>query len=188
MTPKEIQTRINEINANYERVLAAINERREYRMKNYYDCIDDYSWGGMCDKADDLLQERCRAERDILIEQAQNDGCYYRTSMFYRLKDDNGNVADGATYGQYGEYFRINGKFVGVPKKVSTLTRKGYTLELVTRKYKCTFKSISKHGNIINKSMECVDENIVEVTQDNMPECIGELNYIDYQYNEYFNN
>jgi hypothetical protein len=187
MTPQEIQLRINEINADYEKVVASIEKRREYRMKNYLDCIDDYSWGGLCDQADNLLEDRYRTARDIRIEQVQNDGYYYRTSTFYRLRDDNGNVADGATYGQYGEYFRINGKFVGVPKKVSTLTKKGYALEKVTRTYKCTFKDISKHGNILNKSMECVEETITEVTQDNMPECIGELNYIDFQYNEYFN-
>lgn len=182
----EQQKQIQNINATFESRRAAIDERRNYRMENYYNCVDDYSFGGICDQADNQQEDRYRTERDILIEQVENNGYYYRDSSFYRLRDDNGNVANGANDGQYGPYFAINGKFIGVPKKVSTLIKKGYTLELVTRKYKCIYKGFSSKGNLMNRSMECVEETISEVTQESMPDYIGSLRYIDFQFEEYF--
>ena len=182
----EQQAQIRGINESFDSKMKSINERREYRMENYYNCVDDYSFGGLYDKADNELEDKYRIERDILIEQVENGGYYERTSSFYRLRDSEGNTADGASDGQYGSYFYINEKFVGVPKKVATLEKKGYTLELVTRKYKCIFKGFSKHGHIMNKDMELVEEIVAQVTQETMPEYIGRMSYIDYQYQTYF--
>ncbi len=184
--PAEQQAQIRSINESFESKVRSIDERRQYRMENYYNCVDDYSFGGICDKADNELEDRCRVERGILIEQVQNGGYYVRTSSFYRLRDNEGHTADGASNGQYGSYFDINGKRVGVPKKVATLEKKGYTLELVTRKYKCVFKGFSSHGNVLNKEMKCIEESVTHVTQETMPEYIGRMSYIDYQYSAYF--
>ena len=182
----EQQAKIKSINEVFESRVKSIDERRQYRMDNYYNCIDDYSFGGICDKADNELEDRYRMERDILIEQVQNGGYYVRSSSFYRLRDNEGHIAEGANCGQYGCYFNINGKFVGVPKRVATLEKKGYILELVARKYKCVFKKFSSRGNIINEAMECVEENITQITQETMPDYIGKMSYIDYQYSAYF--
>lgn len=183
MGTKEKQ--IQAIKDAFEKAMAEINERREYRMRNYYDCIDDYSFGGICDKADNELEDMLRVQRDIKIEQVENNGSYFRTSMFYRLRDNEGNVALGAKSGKWGEFFVINDKCVSVPKRLATLTRKGYRLEQVIRTYMCAFKNIM-NGHIVNKSMALIEEKVVDVTQDSMPDYIGGLPYIDWQYESYF--
>lgn len=178
------EERIAAINARYDEAVAEINKRREYRMNNYYNCVDDYSWGGICDKADNELQDRLRTERDIEIEQVKNDGYYLRHSEFYRLVDDNGNEALGTSYGRYGHYFAIGGKFVSVPKRVATLEKKGYRLERVTRQYRCVFKKFSNKGNVVNKEMSIVSETIEKV--ETMPEHIGSLSFLDWHYENDF--
>jgi len=185
METKEKQ--IQAIKDAFERAMAEINERREYRMRNYYDCIDDYSFGGICDKADNELEDMLRMQRDIKIEQVENDGFYFRTSMFYRLCDNDGNAALGTKHGQWGEFFVINDKCVSVPKRLATLTKKGYKLEQVIRTYKCELKSI-RNGHAINKSMTVIEEKVIDITQDSMPDYIGGLPYIDWQYESYFKN
>ena len=183
MKTKEEQ--IKAVNESFEKCLKEIQERREYRMKNYYDCVDDYSYGGLCDKADDEMENVLRIRRDIIIEQIENDGKVVRTSSFYRLVSNSGDVCDGAESGRYGEYFSIDGKFVGVPKKLSTLTKKGYKLFKVTRNYSCEFKNVGRYG-VQWKTMTLVNEVIEETAS--IPEYIGKLPYIDYQYDVYFNN
>lgn len=179
------EEKIKAIKMAFEKSLCEINKRREYRMKNYYDCIDDYSWGGLCDKADDELEDNLRIKRDIMIEQVENDGKIVRNSSFYRLVSNSGDVCDGARGGRYGEYFSIDDKFVGVPKKLCTLTKKGYRLYRVSRMYECTLKDVVHYG-VRWRSMKLVNETIVE--ENAVPEYIGELPYIDYQFDTYFNN
>lgn len=181
MKTKEEQ--INEINESFERSLNEIRKRREYRMKNYYDCVDDYSFGGLCDKADDELQNKLEVERDIMIEQVKNDGKVLRHSTFHRLVSNDGLFCDGIRYGKYGAYFTIGDKYIGVPKKLSTLTKKGYKLCKVSRTYECTLKEVSSNGTRW-RTMKLVNEIIEE--ENAIPECIRELPYIDYQYNMYF--
>lgn len=182
---KTKEEKINEIKESFERNMEEIRKRREYRMKNYYDCVDDYSFGGICDKADDELANKLYIKRDVMIEQVENDGKVIRNSSFFRLASNDGAFCDGARWGQYGAYFEISGKFVGVPKKLNTLTKKGYKLYKVSRTYECTFKDVGSHG-IRWSTMKLVNEIVNE--ENNMPEYIGELPYIDYQFNVYFNN
>lgn len=178
-----IEQRIQSINEWFNNAVKEINERREYRMKNYYDCVDDYSYGGLCDKADDELEDKLRTQRDILIEQAKNDGKVIRQSSFYRLVSATGSC-EGASYGEYGEYFAIDGKFVGVPKRLSTLTKKGYKLVHVERTYECVFREMGKYG-VLWKSMVLLDEKISQC--DAVPDYIGNKPSIDFQYDLYFN-
>lgn len=186
---KDKEELIKKVQDVFDKRVAEINARREYRMRNYYECVDDYSFGGICDKADNELEDIYRIERDILIEQINNDGHYYHKSSFYRLRNtNNGNVANGAFCGQYGLFFAIDGKYISLPKKVATLAKKGYILECIERTYKCVFKKISDKGNVINAQMECVDEKCTIVTQETMPEYVGRLPYYDWQYEEFFNN
>lgn len=182
MKTKEEQ--IKAVNESFEKCLKEIQERLEYRMKNYYDCVDDYSYGGICDKADDELEDKLRIKRDIIIEQIENDGKVVRKSSFYRLVSKT-DMCDGARSGRYGEYFTIDGKFVGVPKKLDTLIKKGYKLYKVSRTYECTLKEVSEHG-VKWRTMELVDEVIKE--EKTMPQYVGVFPYIDYQYDAYFNN
>lgn len=182
LTNEQIE-RINTIKANFEKSVASINERRAYRMQNYYDCVDDYSWGGLCDKADDEQENRLCIMRDILIEEAINGGYHVETLTYYQLKDNEGNLCVGARNGQWGQYFVINEKYVGVPKRVATLEKKGYILEKVTRTFHCVFKRFSNKENyILYKSIDLVDEKVERVTQDTMPTYIGEEPWVNYLY------
>lgn len=181
MKTKEEQ--IAEIEKSFAFGMSAIQERRNYRMKNYYDCVDDYSFGGLCDKADDELENRLRTTREIKIEEVMNDGKVIRQSSFYRLVSDK-SKCDGAKCGRYGEYFVIDDKIVGVPKKLSTLSKKGYKLFHIKRKYECTLKEVNKHG-VVWRRMNLISEEVTEVK--NIPNFIGELSFIDYQFETYFN-
>lgn len=178
MNEKELK--IQEINHTFEQRQKEINERREYRMKNYYDCIDDYSWGGICDQADNELEDKYRMERDILIEQVNGNGKVKRTSSFYRLVS-NSDFCDGASEGQYGQYFKIDGCFIGVPKKLATLKKKGFSLIFIERTYECSFKTINKYG-VVWKDIVLLNEKKTEVQDNTMPEWIGRKPYIDYQF------
>lgn len=175
---------IQSILDSFENGMKAIRERREYRMKNYYDCVDDYSFGGICDQADNQLQNELEITRNIRIQEVLNGGFYIRKSEFYRLSDENGNSTTGTHSGRYGDFFVINDKCVSVPKKVATLEKKGYTLEKIERTYKCTYKGFSNKGNVMCQTMEIASETITKVTE--MPDYIGNLSYIDWQYDAYF--
>ena len=181
MATKEEQ--VERINNLFSAKIEEIQKRRNYRMENYYNCVDDYSFGGLCDKADNELENRLRLERDIMIEQVMNGGKVIRESSFYRLISDT-DKCDGAQCGRYGEFFTIDGKFIGVPKKMSTLTKKGYKLFHIARTYECTLKEVNEYGAQW-QSMKIANEIITEVQY--APEFIGRLSYIDYQYETYFN-
>ena len=184
---KEQEARIAEINANFDAKVAEINKRRQYRMQNYYDCVDDYSYGGLCDKADNELEDRYRVERDILIEEVKNGGKREISSSFYRLKNQKGEVrCSGGSSGVYGQYFTADGKIIGLPKRITTLEKKGYILEKVSRVYRGKFKMITNRGNIVYKELELVSEDVERVTQDTMPTIVPQQPYVDWQYESYF--
>lgn len=48
---KEQQDKINAINKWFDNAVAELDRGRQARMENYYNCLDDYSWVGICDKA-----------------------------------------------------------------------------------------------------------------------------------------
>lgn len=183
----EQKKQIADINAWFDGCKAVVDERRNYRMENYYNCIDDYSWGGLCDKADNEYMDRLRVERDIKIEQVKNGGCYYRTSDIYRLVDGDGNQSDGCGCGEYGYYWRMNGRFVGLPKRIATLAKKGFRLERVEREFRCVIKCVTDKGNIRNQSVELMSETITEVTQDTMPSHLCE-DFLNWEYENFFIN
>ena len=184
LTTEQIE-RINAIEESFKRQMESINERRAYRAQNYYDCVDDYSWGGLCDKADNEEENRLVISKQIAIEEVKNGGYHVVNTCYYQLRDNEGNVAIGARSGQWGEYFTINGKYVGVPKRVATLEKKGYILEKVSHTYHCVYKGWSSNREyILYKSIERVSEQIERVTKDTMPSYIGNLPWVDYLYED----
>ena len=186
LTEEQLQ-KIEKINQAFQKTCEAIDERRAYRMKNYYDCIDDYSWGGPCDKADNDAENRARITRDIRIQEVIGNGRHTLHSTFYQLVDEKGNKARGANYGRYGFYFAFADKCVGVPKRVQTLTKKGYRLELVERTFSCVFKGFSRNGYLLYSDMQLLDEKTT-VVENEMPEYIAEFPFADVQYEENFAN
>jgi hypothetical protein len=143
-------------------------EANDYRWKNYYDCVDDYSVCGIMDKAEHAMETRLLRENAILIEQLLRGGYFIHKTTCLQLREiETGSVFAGANLGRYGYYFTTKeGKFVSLSKKISTFNKKGYQPEVRTRLYKCVFSHISDKGNTVCKNIELIDENI-EVINDN---------------------
>lgn len=185
---KEQQDKINAINKWFDNAVAELDRGRKARMENYYNCIDDYSWGGICDKAANQQEDMWREQKRLQIEEVMNGGYFVVETETYRIVDAEGNCSTRCGCGEYGYFFSINGKFVGLPKRLATLTKKGYTLEKVERTYHCTFKDITFEGRVHCKSMELVSEVVTPITQETMPTWLPSYDYYDYQYDSYFFN
>lgn len=159
---EEQERRIREIESRYKMQLAAINERRDYRMRNYYDCADDYSYGGLCDKVDDDMERRIETERDIRIEQIK-EGVIRRDVSHWELCDLGGNIVSGHPFtGRFGNCFLVDGKYVSIPKKMSTLERKGYKMVKRTVSFELEFGGFLSNGFVkwssIRRGCETVEE------------------------------
>lgn len=177
---------IKQINDAYKAQIAEINARRDYRMQNYLDCIDDYSVGGVCDVVDSRAAHRAEVTRDILVEQVKNGGYFMRESSEFVLLDQENNVASNNLFrGQYGLCFLTNdNRYVGVPKRSATLEKKGYKIARVDRTFKCVYGGWSDKGNLLYKSIELVSEKMVECE---MPSVVPD-NYLVWSWRKQLNN
>ena len=179
----EQKEKIIGINKSYEDMKKRHQEANDYRWKNYYDCIDDYSVCGIMDKAEQTMEERLLRENAILIEQLLRGGYFvHKTSCLQLREIETGNTYPGVNSGKFGYYFTVGkGKFVSLSKKISTFIKKGYKPEIRTRRYKCVFSHISDKGNTVCKKIELLDEIIYNVEHDGV---LAETNvftdFIDY--------
>jgi hypothetical protein len=127
--------------ASYNQKMAELQEREDYRFQNYYNCVDDYSFGSPIHAAVDSSTRR-RAEkcRDYALETLEFGFCTIVSLQSLLLNEAGEICAEGTGYGKFGSYFRLfNGGFVGVPKKASTLEAKGYTMQERKTTYKARF-------------------------------------------------
>lgn len=127
--------------ASYNQKMAELQERRDYRFKNYYNCVDDYSFGSPIHEAVDSSTRRQAEQcRDCALETLEFGFCTV-VSFQSLLIDEAGEIcAEGTGYGKFGPFFRLfNGGFVSVPKKASTLEAKGYTMQERKTTYKARF-------------------------------------------------
>lgn len=150
-TKTETPVTREQIIADYNRVIKEMNERREYRAQNYYNCIDDYSYGSPYHTAADSLTEgEARKRMELRLEMLEKGYCELLSHCDVLL-DSNGNiVAEEARSGKYGYYFKTEDGFVGLPNKISTLEKKGYSLRVRERKFKAKFiNKFSQKGNPI---------------------------------------
>ena len=155
---EEQESRIREIESWHEKELAKINERREYRMKNYYDCVDDYSYGGACDRADDAAERTIDLSRDLRIEEIK-EGVIRREISHLELVDLDGNtVSDCPFTGRFGHSFPVDGGYVGIPKKMSTLEKKGYRMVKRTVSFELRFGGFLSNGRVKWKSISRTGE------------------------------
>jgi hypothetical protein len=116
--------------AGYEKANEEMQKNADYRMQNYYNCVDDYSWGGLCDQAANELYRERKNLKDNLETQFK-EGAFVETIETSILCDMDGNViSDRIVNGKFGECWIIkNGSavsFVSVAKKQSTYNKKGY--------------------------------------------------------------
>jgi hypothetical protein len=145
----------------YESVMNRLKENEQARMDNYYNCVDDYSWGSPWHREATALAEReATVTRDLKLELLDN-GYNVITTAQSVLIDFDGNVcAEGTRYGDYGSYFTLfSGGFVSVAKKQATFEKKGFRMGVRKRTYKGIFTGkFSKKGNALYESLELVSE------------------------------
>ena len=121
---KAIELADKAYNLEMERLIEQENER----MERYYNCEDDYSWGGLCTKAN--YQQRYRAEQDHeeRIEEIVRGGFIIRTRKQNVLRSiETGEiVAQGTHEGKFGRYFITeDGRCIGMAKQLKTFENKG---------------------------------------------------------------
>ena len=134
---------IEQAQALYDSTMKGLIEDEDRRMQNYYDCIDDYSWGGLCTQANYLARDRARVALEEKIEEIVRGGFIIRTRKVNVLLDkDTGEiVAEGTHEGRYGRYFTLDdGTYVGCAKQIATFEKKGLLpyVQTITEKKLCT--------------------------------------------------
>jgi len=158
----EQQQRIQEVESWYNKELNQINERRQYRMQNYYNCVDDYSYGGLCDKADDQSERRIETTLKLRIEEIKK-GKIVREISHWELQDLAGNtVSVRPILGRFGHYFPVNGGYVNIPKRMSTVERKGYKIVKRTVTFELLFGGFLSNGCVKWKSINRTGETVTE--------------------------
>jgi hypothetical protein len=127
--------------ASYKQKMAELQERHDYRFKNYYNCVDDYSFGSPIHEAvDSSTRRQAEQVRDYSLETLEFGFCTVISLQSLLLNEAGEICAEGTGYGKFGSYFRLfNGGFVGVPKKATTLEAKGYTMQERKTTYKASF-------------------------------------------------
>jgi hypothetical protein len=131
------------------------NKNTEQRMENYFNCLDDYSWGGLCDQASSQIISLRRYLANNLATQLE-EGAFKETFKLSILQDLEGNtVSTKIVKGKFGPCWIIkvseyNANFVSVAKKADTYAKKGY--KVVTREVSVEYyytAGLSRNGKII---------------------------------------
>lgn len=143
----------------------------EQRMENYYNCIDDYSWGGLCDQA----AAQSRGLRNYLANNLAiqlEEGAFKETFKLSILQDLEGNtISTRIVNGKFGPCWIIKNSeysatFVGVAKKAATYAKKGY--KVVTREVTVEYyytAGLSRNGKIVPIS-RILSDNILDYIAD----------------------
>lgn len=158
LTSKTVESKLTSM-------IESARENSEYRMKNYYDCVDDYSWGGACDQAANQQINSIRMVLDLLKQQEANDGYIYKTITELELQTLEGKVlSNKIVKGRFGYCFVWDTdsegvKFCGLSKKQSTFEKKGFVV--VSKHYEVKIR----YNGFLTKSgyADCVVE-LINVT------------------------
>jgi len=153
----------------YESVMKRLQEQEQSRMDNYYNCVDDYSWGSPWHREATALAEReAKIKRDLNLELLDNGYNEIETYMPVLMNFDGEICAEGTMYGQYGSFFKLfSGGFVSLAKKQATFEKKGFRMYSRKRVYKGVFTGkLSKNGNAIFDNLELISEDY-ELSLDN---------------------
>lgn len=120
---------IEEARIAHDETIKRLREEEDVRIQHYYDCVDDYSWGGLCSQVNAKEQSRADFLLEERIEEIVRGGYLVKTRKVNILRDikTGESVAVGLHDGKFGPYFKTNeGKFVSYAKKVQTYEKKGY--------------------------------------------------------------
>lgn len=181
---KALEEQIKDLEARRDAEIAPINQALRETMERYYDCQDDYSFGGLGDKVRHERISQIKRCYDLLIEQLRNGGFIERETSVLCLTDLEGNfLTDTLIYGRYGQCFVIDTvagtTFVGMAKKESTFEKKGYKVVTRYRNFKVVFTGrFSDKGNPIYSSVELIGERF----EDGMANNYNTHSYLDWLY------
>jgi hypothetical protein len=155
---KEQKERIAEINKACDASIEEADKNEAYLMDNYYNCVDEYSWGGPCSRANDLKRNNAEYERICLIKEVIL-GYIPLVKEINILKDLNGNVvARGVRSGKFGAYFKtFNDVYVSCRNRLSTYQKKGYIPYVVTTIEKATLHH-DRYGHPYLEGYEMIEE------------------------------
>lgn len=158
------QEMLNQI-SRLEESVKGHEEAAECRMLNYYiNCIDDYSFGGLCDQATSKIINDNRELRQRLNEQLNQIRTVVSEEVIDVLTDlaTGEIVSDRLVNGKFGMCWIVGSgddvKFVGLAKKAKTYESKGYAVVRMTytvESYINAYASIV--ARVTNKTSEPFD-------------------------------
>lgn len=151
-----------------QKTIAEAKETIAYRAQNYYNCVDDYSSGGICDIAAQETINRC--ENLIGLLEVQNEKGYVevqsKSFKMRNLKTGNCEIVTSRR-GKYGMFFVFEGNIYSASVKQSTFNKKGVELIEVDTNYNVIYTGgLTQNGNpkiktaIIASQKETVNEKI----------------------------
>lgn len=158
LTPEQL-SKIAAVKDAHDKTIKQLQEDEDRRAEHYYDCLDEYSYGGPCSVANGLAMRRADKVLEDRIEEIVRGGFLIRERRVNILRDiESGNiVATGTHEGTYGRYFRTeDGKFVGCAKKVDTYSKKGYIPFVQTITEKIVRDGYWRNGDPRYKAVEVV--------------------------------
>lgn len=133
--------RINSIFKSFDHANESANRAAQVRMENYYNCLDDYSWGGICDRA----AAQARSERDMVRSSYEKvlagetpKGSY---DLYFLETLDGTFATSSCVTTKYGKAWMIKEneystpKWISVAKTAKTYEKKGYRLMKVSFEY-----------------------------------------------------
>ncbi len=151
-----------QVQETYNAMVAAHRKNTDYRMENYFNCVDDYSWGGVCDKAQDQAESRMLYIIDLLKSQEENGGYFIKNVTELVLQNFDGSfLSDTVVKCRYGYCFMWGREqtglhFCGVAKKQSTYTGKGF--KVISRRYelKVVYTGKSTRSGYAQRTVELI--------------------------------
>jgi len=157
-----------------------------YRMKNYYDCIDDYSSGGICDKAANELIGRCNVAIEVLNKMLTGSRTFTETVRREVLCDLDGNIlSDRIVNTRYGRAWMITTynnerpTWVNVAKRQSTYEKKGYMVMTVESKIEYYYVPRMTHRGLIIQS-RILTQTLAEPTESEMKFHCDRMHNLEY--------
>ncbi len=119
------------------------DEATDRRMENYYNCVDDYSWGGICDHASAQGKSERRLVRSCMNEILATGNPLKGSHDHYFLERLDGSFAtDHCVKTRFGQAWRIKGEagyesctWVSVSKTKKTYEKKGFRLMKATYEF-----------------------------------------------------
>jgi len=137
---KKLNLKIKEAIKSQEATIKRARESIEYRLENYYNCIDDYSSGGICDKAANETITQTENQIELYKEFLSKGEIIreFEREILTDLEDNDLNAK--IVNGKYGRCWVYGGGiFVGLAKKESTYRNKGYKVRTVTETVRLTY-------------------------------------------------